>query len=111
MDSSAVQSRLHSISGQKSIVVPPELEEKMKSDPALAQQVMAEAKRKRQYQERSQKAAEERKQQMELLYKKQSVMSFLDNHTTDMSKFTYIGTPEIPEIMSAAVAAYERNIM
>jgi len=41
MDSSAVQSRLHSISGQKSIVVPPELEEKMKSDPALAQQVMA----------------------------------------------------------------------
>ena len=41
MDSSAVQSRLHSISGQKSIVVPPELEEKMKSDPALAQRVMA----------------------------------------------------------------------
>ena len=31
------------------------------------------AKRKRQYQEHSQKAAEERKQQMELLYKKQSV--------------------------------------
>lgn len=41
MDSSGVQSRLHSISGQKSIVVPPELEEKMKNDPALAQQVMA----------------------------------------------------------------------
>ena len=41
MDSSAVQSRLHSISGQKSVVVPPELEEKMKSDPALAQRVMA----------------------------------------------------------------------
>ena len=71
----------------------------------------AKAKRKRQYQERSQKAAEERKQQMELLYKKQSVVGFLANHTTDMSKFTYIGTPEIPEIMSAATAAYERNIM
>lgn len=41
MDSSAVQSRLHSISGQKSIVVSPELEEKMKSDPVLVQQVMA----------------------------------------------------------------------
>ena len=41
MDSSAVQSRLHSISWQKSVVVPPELEEKMKSDPALAQRVMA----------------------------------------------------------------------
>lgn len=41
MDSSEVQSRLHSIAGQKSIVVPPELEEKMKNDPALAKQVMA----------------------------------------------------------------------
>ena len=41
MDSSRVQSRLHSIAGQKSIVVPPELEEKMKNDPALAKQVMA----------------------------------------------------------------------
>ena len=41
MDSSGVQSRLQSIAGQKSIVVPPELEEKMKNNPALAQQVMA----------------------------------------------------------------------
>lgn len=41
MDSSGVQSRLHSIAGQKSIVVPPELEEKMKNNPALARQVMA----------------------------------------------------------------------
>lgn len=41
MDSSSVQSRLHSIAGQKSIVVPSELEEKMKNDPALAEQVMA----------------------------------------------------------------------
>lgn len=40
MDSSGVQSRLHSIAGQKSIVVPPALEEKMKNDPALASQVM-----------------------------------------------------------------------
>ena len=48
---------------------------------------------------------------MELLYKKQSVVGFLANHTTDMSKFTYIGTPKIPEIMNAVVAAYERNIM
>lgn len=41
MDSSGVQSRLHSIAGQKSIVVPPALEEKMKNDPALAQRIMA----------------------------------------------------------------------
>ena len=41
MDSSGVQSRLRSIRGQKSIVVPPALEEKMKNDPALAQSIMA----------------------------------------------------------------------
>ena len=41
MDSSGVQSRLHSIAGQKSIVVPPALEEKMKNDPALARSIMA----------------------------------------------------------------------
>ena len=44
MDSSGVQSRLHSIAGQKSIVVPPELEEKMKNNPELAKQVMAKVK-------------------------------------------------------------------
>ena len=43
MDSTGVQSRLHAIAGQKSIVVPPELEEKMKHDPELARQVMAKA--------------------------------------------------------------------
>lgn len=41
MTSSNVQSRLQSIRGQKSIVVPPALEEKMNSDPALAERVMA----------------------------------------------------------------------
>jgi len=92
----------HYISGDLKPEVRAKIEAKMKAEDE------AKAKRKRQYQERSEKAAEERKQQMELLYKKQSMMGFLANHTTDMSKFTYIGTPEI---MSAAVAAYERNIM
>lgn len=41
MDSSGVQSRLQSIRGQKVIVVPPALEEKMKNDSALAQRIMA----------------------------------------------------------------------
>ena len=41
MDSSQVQARLNSILGQTSIVVPPELEEKMKNDPSLANKVMA----------------------------------------------------------------------
>lgn len=86
-------------------------EKKAKIEAQMKAEDEAKAKRKRQYQEHSQKAAEERKQQIELLYKKQSVAGFLANHTTDMSKFTYIGTSEIPEIMSAAVAAYERNIM
>ena len=36
-----VQSRIDSTLGKKAIVVPPALEEKMKNDPALAQQVMA----------------------------------------------------------------------
>ena len=40
MDSSGVQSRLQSIRGQKAIVVPAALEEKMKNDPALAQRIM-----------------------------------------------------------------------
>ncbi len=37
----SVQSRIDSTLGKKAIVVPPALEEKMKNDPALAQQVMA----------------------------------------------------------------------
>ena len=37
----SVQSRIDSTLGKKAIVVPPTLEEKMKNDPALAQQVMA----------------------------------------------------------------------
>lgn len=41
MDSSQVQARFNSILGQTSIVVPPELEEKIKNDPSLANKVMA----------------------------------------------------------------------
>ena len=39
--STQVQSRWNSTLGQKSIIVPPELEEKMKNDPELAKRVMA----------------------------------------------------------------------
>ncbi|MCM1158846.1 MAG: hypothetical protein NC489_42740 [Ruminococcus flavefaciens] len=38
---SQVQSRWNSVAGEKSIIVPPELEEKMKNDPKLARRVMA----------------------------------------------------------------------
>ena len=41
MDGSQVQARFNSILDQTSIVVPPELEEKMKNDPSMANKVMA----------------------------------------------------------------------
>lgn len=40
MSDASVQSRLNSTLGKKAIVVPPELEEKMKKDPELAEKVM-----------------------------------------------------------------------
>ncbi len=58
--------------------------------------------------ERSQKAAEERKEQMEIAYKKQSMAEVLVNRVMDTSRFTYTATPEV---MGSAVAAYEKNIM
>ena len=43
--------------------------------------------------ERSQEAAEERKQQMEIAYKKQSIAETLANHTMDTSRYTYTVAP------------------
>ena len=40
MQSPEVQAKINSMAGKMSIVIPPELEEKMKNDPELAQQVM-----------------------------------------------------------------------
>ena len=40
MQDSKVQNKINSMAGKMSIVIPPELEEKMKNDPELAQQVM-----------------------------------------------------------------------
>ena len=58
--------------------------------------------------ERSQEAAEERKQQMEIAYRKQTMAEALANHATDTSRVTYTSTPEA---MGSSIAAYERNIM
>ena len=58
--------------------------------------------------ERSQKAAEERKKQIEIAYKKQAMTKVLSNRTIDTSMFTYTATPEV---MGFAIAAYEQNIM
>lgn len=57
---------------------------------------------------REKEAAAERKEQIEIAYKKQSIAEALTNHTFDTSMFTYTTTPEV---MASAVAAYENNIM
>lgn len=58
--------------------------------------------------ERSQEAAAERKQQMEIAYKKQDMLEVLTNHAMERNRFTYTAAPEA---MASAVAAYEKNIM
>lgn len=58
--------------------------------------------------ERSQEAAEERRRQIEIAYKKQSMAEALANHTMDTSKYTYTTAPEV---MGSAITAYTQNIM
>ncbi len=58
--------------------------------------------------ERSQEAVEERKQQMEIAYRKQAVAEFFASRTVDLSRITYT---ETPRVMGSAFAAYEQNIM
>ena len=58
--------------------------------------------------ERSQEAAEERKEQIEIAYRKQAMSEILANRTMETSRITYTVTPEV---MSSAVAAYENHIM
>ncbi len=64
--------------------------------------------RRKKYQELSQEAAEKRKLEMEIAYKKQSMAETLASHLADTNRFTYTATSEV---MSSAVAAYEKNIM
>ena len=58
--------------------------------------------------ERSQEAAEERKEQIEIAYKKQAMVEALANHTMDTSRYTYTTAPEV---MGSAITAYTQNIM
>ena len=58
--------------------------------------------------ERSQEAAEERRQQIEIAYKNQTMAEALINRTIDTKRFTYTATSEV---MGSAIAAYEKNIM
>ncbi|MDE5700757.1 MAG: hypothetical protein K2I96_25690 [Lachnospiraceae bacterium] len=58
--------------------------------------------------ERSQETAEERRRQIEIAYKKQSMVEALANHTMDTSRYTYTTAPEV---MGSAITAYTQNIM
>ena len=58
--------------------------------------------------ERSQEAADERKEQMEIIYKQRSMAEFFVSHKEDMSRVTYTGTLGV---MGSAITAYEKNIM
>lgn len=58
--------------------------------------------------ERSQEAAEERKEQMEIIYKQRGMAEFFASRTAYTDRITYTGTPEV---IGSAIAAYERNIM
>ena len=64
------------------------------------------AKRKQQYREQSEKAAEKRRVETELAYRRQNMAEVLANRTADAGRVTYAGTPEI---MSSAIAAYEMS--
>ena len=58
--------------------------------------------------ERSQEAADERKEQMEIIYKQRSMAEFFASHKDDMSRVTYTGTPGA---VGSVITAYEKNIM
>jgi FtsZ-interacting cell division protein YlmF len=57
---------------------------------------------------RSQETAEERRQQMEITYRKQMMAEVLANRTMDAGRVTYTSTSAV---MGSAIAAYEKNIM
>ncbi len=56
--------------------------------------------------ERSQEAAGERKEQIEIAYKKQAMAEALANHTMDTSRYTYTTAPEV---MGSAITAYTQK--
>ena len=58
--------------------------------------------------ERSHEAAEERRWQIEIAYKKQTMAEALANRTMDINMHTFTA---MPEVMGSAIVAYEQNIM
>ena len=90
----------HYISGDLKPEVRAKIEAKMKAEDE------EKAKRKRRYQELSQEAAEKRKLEMEIAYKRQSMTELIANKTAETGRVTYAGTPET---MSSVIAVYEMS--
>ena len=87
----------HYISGDLKPEVRAKIEAKMKAEDE------EKAKRKKRYQELSQEAAEKRKLEMEIAYKRRSMTELIANKTAETGRITYAGTPET---MSSVIAAY-----
>lgn len=83
-------------------------EKKAKIEAQMKAEDEEKAKRKRRYQELSKEAAEKRKLEMELTYKRQNMTELLAKQAVDTSRVTYTATPEV---MASVAAAYENNIM
>lgn len=83
-------------------------EKKAKIEAQMKAEDEEKAKRKRRYQELSKEAAEKRKLEMELTYKRQNMTELLAKHAVDTNRVTYTTTPEV---MASVAAAYENNIM
>ncbi|MCM1127868.1 MAG: DUF6033 family protein [Lachnospiraceae bacterium] len=90
----------HYISGDLKPEVRAKIEAKMKAEDE------EKARRKRRYQELSQEAAEKRKLEMEIAYKRRSMTELIADKTAETIRITYA---ERPETMSSAITAYEMN--
>ena len=90
----------HYISGDLKPEVRAKIEAKMKAEDE------EKAKRKKRYQELSQEAAEKRKLEMEIAYKRRSMTELIVNKMAETGRVTYAGTPET---MSSVTAAYSMN--
>ncbi len=81
-------------------------EKKAKIEAQMKAEDEEKAKRKQQYCEQSEKAAEKRKMEMEIAYKRQTMEEMLASRVIETGRVTYAGTPES---LRSAVAAYEMS--
>ena len=81
-------------------------EKKAKIEAQMKAEDEEKAIRKQQYREQSEKAAEKRKMEMEIAYKRQTMEEMLASRVIETGKVTYAGTPES---LRSAVAAYEMS--